>query len=201
GVMNQVAIQEAANIRFPMEDFIGVWWSGSEADVTPAGDAADGYKALAMNGVGTNYPLFDELKEHVFDKGLAAGAGDQMGTVLYNRTIYAAFLAHMAILKAQEIHGVADITPAMMRDGMEALEITEALMAEHGLPGFGPEFAVTCENHGGPGLGAVQQWDASAKTWSLVSDFKAPDKEIINALVEEDSQAFAAENNISARCG
>ena len=38
GVMNQVAIQEAANIRFPMENFIGIWWSGSENDVLPAGD-------------------------------------------------------------------------------------------------------------------------------------------------------------------
>ena len=39
GVMNQVAIQEAANIRFPMENFIGIWWSGSENDVLAAGDA------------------------------------------------------------------------------------------------------------------------------------------------------------------
>ena len=45
GVMNQVAIQEAAAIRFPMDHFIGVWWSGSENDVIPAGDAAKGYKA------------------------------------------------------------------------------------------------------------------------------------------------------------
>ena len=44
--MNSVAIQEAANIRFPMENFIGVWWSGSENDVLPAGDAAHGYKSL-----------------------------------------------------------------------------------------------------------------------------------------------------------
>jgi branched-chain amino acid transport system substrate-binding protein len=29
GVMNAVAIQEAANIRFNMENFIGIWWSGS----------------------------------------------------------------------------------------------------------------------------------------------------------------------------
>src|SRR5690554_35903 len=36
GVMNAVAIQEAANIRFPMENFIGAWWSGSENDVRPA---------------------------------------------------------------------------------------------------------------------------------------------------------------------
>ena len=67
-----------------------------------------------------------------------------------------------------------DITPAMMRDGMEALEITEARMAELGMPnGFGPSFKVSCENHGGPGTGAVAQWDATAKQWSLISDFMA----------------------------
>ncbi|OZO45540.1 ABC transporter permease, partial [Pseudomonas fluorescens] len=49
GVMNQVAIQEAANIRYPMENFIGIWWSGSENDVKPAGAAANGYKALAFH--------------------------------------------------------------------------------------------------------------------------------------------------------
>jgi len=37
GVMNQVAIQEAANIRYNMENFMGIWWSGSENDVIPTG--------------------------------------------------------------------------------------------------------------------------------------------------------------------
>ena len=46
GVMNQVAIQEAANIKFPMENFIGIWWSGAEHDVLPSGMASNGYKAL-----------------------------------------------------------------------------------------------------------------------------------------------------------
>ncbi len=45
GCMNQVAIQEAANMRFPMENFIGIWWAGAEHDVIPAGDVADGYKS------------------------------------------------------------------------------------------------------------------------------------------------------------
>ncbi|MCF6234308.1 MAG: ABC transporter substrate-binding protein [Rhodobacteraceae bacterium] len=200
GVMNQVAIQEAANIRFPMEDFIGVWWSGAEADVIPAGDASNGYKSLIMNGMGKNYPIYDDIQKYVVDTGKAAGVGDQIGTVLYNRTIYAGFLAHMAILKAQEIHGVADITPPMMRDGMEALVITEEMMAANGMPGFGPEFEVSCENHGGPGVGAVQQWDASAGVWNQITEFKASDKSIIDPLVEADSMAYAAENNIELRC-
>ncbi len=196
GVMNQVAIQEAANIRFPMENFIGAWWSGAEADVTPAGDAANGYKALAMNGVGTDFPVYDDIQKYVVDAGKAAGNGDQLGTILYNRTIYAGFLAHMAILKAQEIHGVAEITPAMMRDGMENLEITDELMAKYGMAGFGPEFKVSCENHGGPGMGAVQQWNASTGKWSLISEFAESDKSIINPLIMEDSMAYAMENKI-----
>jgi branched-chain amino acid transport system substrate-binding protein len=200
GVMNQVAIQEAANIRFPMENFIGVWWSGAEADVIPAGDGSNGYKALAMNGVGTDYPIYDDIQKYVVDAGNAAGAGDQIGTVLYNRTIYAGFLTHMAILKAQEIHGVKDITPEMMRDGMENLEITAEIMAANGLAGFGPEFQVSCENHGGPGFGAVQQWDSSTGKWSLISEFGASDKSIIDPLIAEDSMAYAAENNIKERC-
>lgn len=200
GVMNQVAVQEAANIRFPMENFIGIWWSGSENDVLPAGDAANGYKALTFHGVGSDFPIFDDIQKYVVDAGKAAGAGDQVGTVLYNRGLYAAMLAAEAAKKAQEIHGTGEITPAMMRDGMEALEVTEAKMTELGLPGFGPSFSVSCDNHGGDALVGVTQWDASAKTWSLISDFKATDGEIIGPLIDADSTAFASENGIAPRC-
>jgi len=200
GVMNQVAIQEAANIRFPMENFIGVWWSGAEIDVLPAGDAADGYKAITFHNVGDDFPLFDDLKTYVVDRGKAAGAGDQLGTVVYNRGLYAAMLASEAVRAAQKIHGVSDITPAMMRDGMEALEITEARMVELGMPNFGPSFKVSCENHGAPGTGAIAQWDATSKQWSLISDFMATDMSVIQPLIDADSAAFAAENNITAGC-
>ncbi|PJE35769.1 ABC transporter permease [Pseudooceanicola lipolyticus] len=200
GVMNQVAIQEAANIRFPMDHFIGIWWSGSENDVIPVGEGANGYKALALANPGDHYPIYEDLKKHVYDTGKAAGAGDQAGTVLYNRGMYAALLAAEAVKAAQEIHGTADITPAMMRDGMEALEITEATMTSLGLPDFGPEFAVDCGNHGGSGLGKVQQWNAAEGTWDVITDWIASDREIIDPLIAEDSAAYAAENNIAERC-
>ncbi|MCG6901737.1 MAG: ABC transporter substrate-binding protein [Rhodobacter sp.] len=200
GVMNQVAIQEAANIRFPMENFIGIWWSGSENDVLPVGDGANGYKALTLANPGMDYPIYDALKTYVYDKGMAAGAGDQAGTVLYNRGMYAAMLAAEAARKAQELSGVAQIDAGMMRDGMEALAITEARMTELGLPNFGPEFAVTCENHGGSGLGKVQQWDAATGKWNVITDWIESDKSIIDPLVLEDSAAYAAENGITEGC-
>jgi branched-chain amino acid transport system substrate-binding protein len=200
GVMNQVAVQEAANIRFPMDKFIGIWWSGSENDVLSAGAAADGYKALTFHNVGSDYPLYDDLKKHVYDAGKAAGAGDQTGTVLYNRGIYAAMLVAEAAKTAQEIHGQSDITSGMMRDGMEQLNITEEKMAELGLPNFGPEFQVSCENHGGNGFVAVTQWDAEAKEWNLVSDFMQSDQDVIQPLIDEDSSAYASENKIENNC-
>ena len=200
GVMNQVAIQEAANIRFPMDRFIGIWWSGSENDVVPVGDGANGYKALALANPGGDYPVYADLQKYVYDADKAAGAGDQANTVLYNRGMYAALLAAEAIKTAQGIHNTAAITPAMMRDGMEALEITEAKMAGLGFPGFGPEFSVSCENHGGSGIGKVQQWDAGNGTWNVVTDWIESDKSVIDPLIMEDSAAYAKENNIAERC-
>ncbi len=200
GVMNQVAIQEAVNIRFPMENFIGIWWSGSENDVKPAGDRANGYKALTFHNLGSDYPVYDDIQKYVVEAGKAAGAGDQIGTVLYNRGMYAAMLAAEAIKTAQEIHGTAAITPAQMRDGMENLEMTEEKMAALGLPNFGPEFKVSCENHGGNGYGAVSQWNAEAGEFELITDYYQSDQEVLQALVEEDSMAFAEENGIELRC-
>ncbi|RKT24322.1 branched-chain amino acid transport system substrate-binding protein [Roseovarius halotolerans] len=200
GVMNQVAIQEAVNIRFPMENFIGIWWSGSENDVKAAGDRANGYKALTFHNIGSNYPIYDDIQKYVVDTGKAAGAGDQIGSVLYNRGMYAAMLAAEAIKTAQEIHGTAAITPEMMRDGMENLEMTEEKMAGLGLPGFGPEFKVSCENHGGNGFGAVSQWDAEAGEFKLITEYFQSDQDILQPLIEEDSMAYASENNIELRC-
>lgn len=200
GVMNQVAIQEAANIRYPMDHFIGIWWSGSENDVKPAGAAADGYKALSFHMPGADFPVFADIQKYVVDTGNAAGAGDQIGTVLYNRGLYAAMLAVEAIKTAQGLAGHAQITPAEMRDGMEALDMSAEKMAALGLPNFGPAFKVTCANHGGDGLALVQQWDASAGKWNVITDYIAPDMDVVWPLIEEDSAAYAKENGIKPRC-
>ena len=199
GVMNQAAIQEAANIRFPMENFVGVYWSGSEIDVTPVGAGANGYKALTFHGVGMDYPIYDDLKTHVIDPGKASQGGEHVGSVLYSRGIYAAVVISEAIRKAQEIHGTPAITAVQLRDGFEALEISDARLDELGLPDFGPAFTIDCANHGGNGMARIQQWDAEAKTWNLITDFMEPDAEILDPLIVEDSEAYAKEAAITPR--
>ena len=82
---------------------------------------------------------------------------------------------------------------------MEALVINEDVMTRLGMPGFGPSFSVSCENHGGPGTAAIQQWDANDRQWKLVDGFEAPDMDVIMPLIKADSEAYAAENNITPR--
>jgi len=46
----------------------------------------------------------------------------------------------------------------------------------------------------------MTQWDASAKTWSLVSEFAESDMDVIQPLIDADSMAYAEENKIEAGC-
>lgn len=200
GVMNAVAIQEAANIHFPMDHFIGIWWSGSENDVIPVGAGADGYTALTFHGVGRNYPVYDDIQHYVVDRGLAAGAGDQIGSAVYSRGVYAAMLAVESARTAQELAGHAQITPEEMRNGMEHLNLTDARLAELGLPGFAAPFQVSCQNHGGPGAAMLQRWHADSQTWELITGWINSDRDLITQLATEDAAVFAQENNITPGC-
>ena len=199
GVMNQVAIKEAASIRYPMDHFIGVWWSGSENDVMPAGDAADGYLSGAFHAPGGGFPVHDDIRKHVYDKGLGKGDRDRIGEVLYNRGMVGAMWTTEAIRKAMEIHGTKEVTGKHVRDGFEALDVDEARLEELGLGGFTYPVKITCENHEGPGKVAVQQWDAKAKQWNIVSKFYEPLRDVTGPLIEADSAAYAAENNVTPR--
>jgi branched-chain amino acid transport system substrate-binding protein len=86
----------------------------------------------------------------------------------------------------------------MMRDGMEALEMTNARMEELGMPGIGPGIRGDLRGpwrhrHGDHAAVGRQQW-------VTLTDFIAPDDSVTQPLVMEDSAQYAAENNISSQC-
>ncbi|UCH74144.1 MAG: ABC transporter substrate-binding protein [Rhodospirillales bacterium] len=199
GVMNQVAIKEAASIRYPMDRFIGVWWSASENDVLPAGAGADGYLAAAVHAPGADFPVHADILKHLYDKNKGAGERDRVGEVLYNRGLAAAMWTSEAIRTAMKMHNTKDPTAAQVRDGFENLKVSEARLKELGLEGFTYGIEISCANHSGPGRAAIQQWDAKAKKWSIVSKFYDRMPEITGPLIEADSSAYAKENNITAR--
>ncbi len=200
GVMNQVAIKEAAAIKFPMDKFIGVWWSGSESDVIPAGDKAIGYKSGGFHGPGDGYPVHADLLEHVYGGDKAKAKENNFGEVLYNRGLINAMFAVESIRTAMGIHGEKPMTGAQVRDGMEALDLTAARLTEIGMEGLAQPVRVTCEDHESMGPVLIQQWDG--KQWNIVSDWIEPIREVVRPMVEEAAAKYAAENNITPRtCG
>src|SRR6266446_1407728 len=88
GVMNPTALKAAAKIGFPRTKIVGVWWSGAEEDVIPAGDAAKGYIAAAFNVSGGNYPVVEAIRtaQERYGKGKPM-TGDQIRWGLENLNI------------------------------------------------------------------------------------------------------------------
>jgi branched-chain amino acid transport system substrate-binding protein len=197
GVMNSAAIKEAAAVGYPMDKFIGVWWSGAEPDVEPAGAAAAGYMSGAFHAPGTDFPVFEDIFEHVYDKGLGAGEREAVGQVLYNRGIINAAIVVEAIRTAQEEFGPRAITGEEMRWGLENLSITEERLAEMGMAGFTPPIKVTCADHEGNHAVRIQQWDG--EEWSFISDWITPMEDVVRPLVEESAAQYAAEKGITPR--
>ncbi len=201
GVMNQVSIKEAAGIRFPMDHFIGNWWSSSDNDVKPAGLEANGYLGTAFHAAGAGFPVHKDVLKYVYDAGKAVDPSfkDRIGEVLYNRGLVTAMYTAEAIAKAQELHKTKDVTGEMVRDGLEALDITADRLKAIGFEGLVEPVKVTCANHEGPARGAIQQWDANAKKWKLITGYFDSDRSVIDPLIKADSEQYAKENNITPR--
>jgi len=182
GVMNQVAIKEAASKGLKMDHFIGNWWSANESDVVPAGDGAKGYKGATFHAPGTGFKVHADLFKFVYDKGKGGGKKDAVGEALYNRGVVNAMLSAEAIRTAMTRYGNKPLTGAEVRWGMENLNLTEARLEQMGMKGFTHPIKVTCEDHEGNGPVLIQQWDG--KKWTIVSDWIPPMRDVVRAKIE-----------------
>jgi branched-chain amino acid transport system substrate-binding protein len=197
GVMNQVAIKEAAAIRYPMDHFIGVWWSGTESDVVPAGDGAIGYKSGNFHGTGAGFPVHRDILAAVYGGDMDAAKANNFGEVLYNRGVINAVYDTEAIRTAMRRFGNQPMSGEQVRWGLENLDLTAERLNELGLEGFTKPIKVTCEDHEGNGPVFIQQWDG--KQWKKVSDWITPMRDVVRPQIEEAAAAYAKENNITPR--
>jgi branched-chain amino acid transport system substrate-binding protein len=183
GVMNQVAVKEAAAHGMKMDHVVGNWWTGTETDVVPAGDSAKGYKSMTFHAPGNNFKVHQDIMKFVHGKGKGSGPKEGVGEVLYNRTIINAMLDTEAIRLAMQKYGLKGApTPEQVRWGMENLNITEQRLEQLGMKGLMRPLRVTCENHEGNGLALVQQWDG--KKWNIVSDWIEPMRDVVRPKLE-----------------
>ena len=202
GAMTPTAIKEAAKIRFNMENFIGVWWSGGQVDVRPAGKGAIGYHAMTFHGASTDIPVFKDIIKHVVDgpgKTLTKKAED-VKEIYYMRGVFNAFVVAEAIANAQKITGKKNITGADMRKGLETLNLTPARIKEAGFEGFIDSLKITCKDHAGANKMFVQRWDG--KDWKKVSDWIEPMKDLVRPMLEEAAAKYVADKKdwVTQKC-
>ena len=198
GAMNGTAVNEASNINFPMDKFIGNWWSAGEDAVEAAGDGGVGYKAATFHGAGSDYPVYADMQKYVVDAGKAAGNGDQLGRVLYNRGVANAIYVVEAIKLAQSKYGNRVITGEEMQWALENLNLTAADIEAIGASGLVPPVEVTCENHEGQNPAVlIQQWNGSA--YEVVSDWIPAMTEITRPILEAEAASYAEKQGLAAR--
>src|SRR5712691_4478021 len=100
GAMNPTAVKEAAKIRYPMDRFIGIWWSGNEDDVRPAAADSRNYLSLNLHSTGADFPAIRDIQKFVVDKGKSQTPKDTVGENYYNRGVLNAVLTAEAIRNA-----------------------------------------------------------------------------------------------------
>jgi branched-chain amino acid transport system substrate-binding protein len=192
GAMNPTAIKEAARIKYPMDRFIGVWWSGGDDDARPAGDGAVGYLSVNFHATGTDFPAIQDIMKHVVSKGDSQVDSDsRVGENLYNRGVYNSAMIAEGIANAQRITGKKAITGADMRKGLESVNLNSARLKELGLEGFTRPVRISCSDHSGSHSIFIQRWNGA--NWEKVSDWIEPMKDRVRPLLQEAADKYTSD--------
>jgi branched-chain amino acid transport system substrate-binding protein len=192
GAMNPTAVKEATKIRYPMDRFYGVWWSGGNDDAAAGGEAAKGYRTLNFNGVGQDYPVIQDIKKYVVDAGKSQVDAAKFADNLYNRGVYNSMLIAEAIRTAQEKTGKKVISAEDMRIGLEALNIDDARLEAMGMTGFANPLKLSCEDHSGHNSVYIVEWDG--KDWKKASDWFTPMEDVVKPMLEAAAKEHVEKN-------
>ncbi len=200
GVMNPTALKEAQRVGFPAKKIVGVWWSGAEEDVIPAGKAAVGYVAAGFHPSGADFPVIQEILDKVHGAGKGNISPQRVGTIYYNRGLIAGIITAEAMRTAQKKFGTGkSITGEQMRWGMENLNISAARIKELGAESLMSPVKVSCFDHEGGGAVKFQEWDG--KKWNVITDWIPTDQGIVRPMVETSAANYAKEKDIKMRSG
>ena len=197
GVMNSTAIKEAVATGYPREKIYGVWWSGAEPDVIPAGDGAKGYNALVFLTPGGQGQVHKDMIKYVYDKGQGTGNKSDIGEVLYNRGVVSAMMGVEAVRRAQSKYGKKPLTGEQVRWGLENLSIDAAMIKKLGFEGFMEPIQTSCADHQGGHSGSIQAWDG--KKWKVIAGPYESDMSVIEPIIRSSAAAYAKEKQIPAR--
>ena len=202
GVMNPTALKAAARVGYPRNRMVGVWWSGAEEDVIPAGNAAEGFVAAGFNVAGADYPVIEAIRKWAYRDGEGEMEDhSRIGSVYYNRGVVFGIITAEAVRVAQERFGKGKpVTGEQVQWALEHLEIDATRLKQLGATGFMPTLKTSCADHEGSGLVRFMRWNGAR--WHLETDWMAPtpgDRKLVEKKYTDSAMQYAREKGIKPR--
>jgi branched-chain amino acid transport system substrate-binding protein len=140
-----VSIKELKRVGYPLRKVVAFVWGSAEADIEAAGGfgVADGYYTMQFAGVGSDYPVLNEIRE-MYKKQGKEPPKEMASTVYYNRGVLIAAVHVEAIRNALKAKGGQKITGADVKAGFEKIR-------GFTLDGLIPPLEITASDHEGGG--------------------------------------------------
>ena len=172
-----VSIKELKRVGYPLKKVIGLVWASAEANIEGAGGfgVADGYFAMQFAGVGTDYPVLNEIREMYKKQGKPAPK-EMASTVFYNRGVLLAAVHVEAIRNAVKAKPDGKITGDDAKKGFEKI-------SNFTLGGLVPPLKITPTDHEGGGL--VQIWQVKDGKFVKSTEWFAAYQDVVAKHIKE----------------
>jgi branched-chain amino acid transport system substrate-binding protein len=172
-----VSIKELKRIGYPLRKVVSFVWGAAEANIEAGGGfaAADGYYAMQFAGVGTDYPVLNEIREMYKKQGKPAPK-EMASTVFYNRGVLIGALHVEAIRNALKAKPKGDITGVDTKAGFEKIN-------NFTLGGLVPPLKITPQDHEGGGL--VQIWQVKDGKFVKATEWFAAYQDVVAKHIKE----------------
>jgi len=121
----------------------------------------------------------------------------RVGSVYYNRGIYAGIINDEAIRTAHKKFGNRVLTGDEVRWGFENLNITPERLKEIGAFGFMQPIKLSCADHEGGGPVLFQQWNG--EKWVMTGIVVQPMKKFVREMIEKSAEKYAKEKGIKIK--
>jgi len=195
GAMNAGAITEAVKTKYPMNQFIGIWWAALDADLKLVGEQGKGYRAISWSYPNADAPVMQDIKKYVVDAGksMINQAEGEFDWVFYQRGVLISMMLVEGIKVAQDHFGTKVVNAEQLRWGLENLKFDEARIKELGAGGMIPPFSTSCANHTGHSGAWMLEWDGTkfVKASDLLSADRAPVDELVGIEAKKYAEANA----------
>ena len=182
-----VPYTEIAKVGYPMKNYIGSLWCGTEDDVGPAGPLANGTVTANYHAAGKNFPVLKEIEDKVYKAGKGTTDAARIGTVAYNRGVITGMVIVEAMRNAIKAKGYP-LDGKKVRDGYRMVKLDDARLTQLGAKGLVPPLVFSEKYHGGMDAQVFQRWDGAK--WTTISGWIPPNEQMVRAKVEASAKAY-----------